>query len=124
MRALILSALMMFAAVDSARSAEPTKPGPDLTETRIERVIPLDEPLMGEAYFVHTFVLDLVGISTPPTWKKGNGTPVYRVVHTSEGPYEAAAVPVRLNEIATKGLMIGNSFWPLDRVQRVEVRSN
>jgi hypothetical protein len=85
-----------------------------------------DEPEADQEYFIHTFVLDLVGLrpsdpnrraSSPPV-----GTPLYQVVHTSEGPYVGQEAWQRRAEIMKEGLMIGTHFWPMDRIQRVELR--
>ncbi len=123
----ILIALAILSAIASqafpADRAAMTAAGIDGTETRITHTI---DGSSGE-YYVHTFVLDLVGLerlASPARVSKGMGTPVYRVVHTSEGPYSDTDSRARVQEIVKDGLLIGTHFWPLDRIQRVEVRSN
>lgn len=96
-------------------------------ETLIVRTVQRQEPIEGESYFVHTWVLDLVGVQPATvlaTKAAPAGTPAYRIVHVSEGPYEAGGSAARVGQIASGGLMIGTKFWPLALVQRVEVRSN
>ncbi len=116
---ILLAALVASEALPAERKA---LPGVDTTVTRITRQIEGGE---GE-FFVHAFVLDLVGLENValPRAAKGVGTPVYQVIQTSEGPYTDIEARARVQEIVKDGLLIGTHFWPLDRVQRVVIRIN
>jgi hypothetical protein len=117
-------AALAFLAVTATQAlpAERDAPEPKAVETRIHRTIEREQAIDGQSYYVHAFVLDLVTVQHNGAWRQGKGTPVYRVVHVSEGPYDGFEAPARVQEIASKGLIIGTHFWPLSVVQRVEVR--
>lgn len=126
-RRLILSALFLLgiggmAFGGEAKGQASAPDAIDKTETLITRAVAREQPIEGQEYYVHTFVLNLVGLNSPGQRQKGRGSPVYQIVHTSEGPYDGIEAPARLNQIAAEGLKIGTHFWPLSSVQRVEIR--
>lgn len=134
MKVRIVLAVAFLAAIASQalpaeRMAAQDTTGIDKRTVRIHRTVERDAqdgPTLDQEYFIHTFVLDLVGVrpETRPSSSQQPpaGTPVYRVVQTSEGPYVGNEAWLRRAEIMKEGLLIGTHYWPLDRIQRVELR--
>lgn len=122
---LLISAAILAAIASQALPAEKAataEPGFDRSVTVIRRVVPREEPIAGDEWYVQTYVLDLVGLQNPSAWRPGKGFPVYKVVQTSEGPMPYSDAAARQREIRDKGLEIGTHFWPISQVQRVEIR--
>lgn len=120
-----LLAVLLLSCAAQGRPADKAseEPGLDNTVTLIERKVERELPIeSGDEWYVHTFVLDIVGLQNPSAWRPGKGFPVYKIVQTSEGPYAYSDADQRKREIRDRGLEIGTHFWPISQVQRVEIR--
>lgn len=105
-RLFVPAVLALLAGGDPVRAQQPT-PLPDVYQAADEEPVKV---------FVHTWALRL-RVGRPVTT-----APEYEVVHVSEGPFEGARAEARARAIMTSGLDIGIHYFPLHRVQLVELR--